>query len=83
MHHRAGVILSTEVLDLPQIVPDIKLYEFDLLLESLEEVVLHASPDVSPVDDDMVIPVRSALLVPEPGGMHQLVHHNTWAGKHQ
>ena len=83
MHHRAGVILGTKVLDLSQVVPDIKFYDSVFVCDSLEEVVLHAGPDVSPVDDDVVVPVRPALLVPEPGGVHQLMHHNTWTGEHQ
>ena len=44
---------------------------------SLQEVVLHARPDVVPVNDDMVVPVRPALLVPEARSVHQLVHHDT------
>ena len=59
MHHGAGVVLGTQVVDLVQVV--------------LQEVELHPALDVGPVDDDVSVPVRPALLVPEPGGVHQLV----------
>ena len=62
MHHGAGVVLGTQVVDLVQVV--------------LQEVELHPALDVGPVDDDVSVPVRPALLVPESGGVHQLVHHD-------
>ena len=62
MHYRAGVILGPEVVNLPEVV--------------LEEVELHPALDVVPVDGDVLVPVGAALLVPEAGGVHQLVHHD-------
>ena len=40
------------------------------------EVVRLPTLDVVPVNGDVVVPVCSALLVPEAGGMQQLVYHN-------
>ena len=64
----------------------------DLVEVVLEEVELHPALDVGPVDGDvpvigqlvsywaligqLPVPVRPALLVPEAGGVHQLVHHD-------
>lgn len=62
MHDRAGIIASTQVINLVEII--------------LEKVILHATLDVVPVDGDVFISVSSALLVPEARGMHQLVHHD-------
>ena len=42
----------------------------------LQKVELHALLNVVPVDGDVVVPVGSTLLVPEPGSVHQLVHYN-------
>ena len=78
MHDRAGVVLRPQVVDLVEVV--------------LEEVELHPALDVGPVDGDvpvigqlvsswaligqLPVPVRPALLVPEAGGVHQLMHHD-------
>ena len=62
MHDRAGVVLRPQVVDLVEVV--------------LEEVELHPPLDVVPVDGDVLVPVGAALLVPEAGGVHQLVHHD-------
>ena len=62
MHHRASIILGPKMVNLVEVV--------------LEEVELHPGLDVAPVDGDVLVPVRPALLVPEPGGVHQLVHHD-------
>ena len=43
----------------------------------LEEVWLPARLDVVPVDGDELVPVGSALLVPEPGGVHELMQDDT------
>ena len=62
MHDRACVVFCPKMINLPQVV--------------LEEVELHPRLDVGPVDRDVVVPVRPALLVPEPGCMHQFMHYN-------
>ena len=76
VHHRAGVVLGAEVVDLAQVVPVEVVNDEAILL--LEEVVLHPGHDVLPVYLHILVPVRSALLVPEPGSVHQFVHHNSW-----
>ena len=63
MHDRAGVVLGSQVVNLPQII--------------FQKVILHALLDVVPVDGDVVIPVSPALLMPETTCMHQLMHHNS------
>ena len=60
VHHRAGIILGAQVIYLVEVV--------------LEEVELHPRLDVVEVDGDVAVPVRSALLVPEARGVHQLVY---------
>ena len=60
VHHRAGIILGAQVIYLVEVV--------------LEEVELHPALDVGPVDGDVLVPVRPALLVPEARGVHQLVY---------
>ena len=77
VHHRAGVVLGAQVVDLAQVVPEDQVVSDQAVL-LLEEVVLHPRHDVLPVDLHVLVPVRPALLVPEPGSVHQLVHHNTW-----
>ena len=59
MHHGAGVVLGPEVVDLVQVV--------------LQEVELHPGLDVAPVDADVAVSVRPALLVPEPVPATQLL----------
>ena len=60
VHHGAGVVLGAQVVDLVEVV--------------LQEVELHPGLDVAPVDDDVTVPVRPALLMPEAGGVHELVY---------
>ena len=63
MHHRTCVIFSSKMVNFIEVI--------------LEEVELHATLDVAPVDGDVVVSVSSALFMPEASGMHQLMHHNT------
>ena len=79
VHNGARVVPGTQVINLPEIAP-----HYTSLLAQVHqpevvllEVELHACLYVVPVDGDVVVPVRPALLVPEPGGVHQLVHDNT------
>lgn len=51
MHDRAGIVGSSEVVDLVEVV--------------LHEVVAHVAHDVVPQDLDVVIAISAGLLVPE------------------
>ena len=62
MHDRASIIGSTKMIYLPEVI--------------LEEVVLHASHDVVPLDGDVVVPVSPTLFMPKARCMHKLMHHN-------
>ena len=63
VHYRAGIVISSQMVNLPEVI--------------LQKVILHAFQDVVPVDGDVAVPVRPALLMPEAAGMHQLMHNNT------
>ena len=59
MHHRAGVVLGAEVVD--------------LVLPVFLEVALPSRQDVFRDDFDVFVPVSPALFVKEANGVHELV----------
>ena len=59
MHYRTSVIFSTQVINLVEVI--------------LEEVELHTTLDVAPVDGDVVVSVRPGVLMEESQGVHDLV----------